>query len=128
MIFYLISKSRHCRFYSTQFGSASTKLGRFYERCTITRYFERKKSFSQLFNTKWRIFFVQYPELINNHLSMRLPPVPEEGTDEAMFGRNDVYDFPSIIMGNLSVFKMLKSWKDCKVRLNLIPSCFLFRF
>lgn len=36
-------------------------------------------------------------ELINNHLSSRLPPVPEEGTDDAMFGRNDVYDFPSIM-------------------------------
>lgn len=40
-------------------------------------------------------------ELINNHLSSRLPSVPEESTDDAMFGRNDVYDFPSI-MGKCS--------------------------
>lgn len=34
-----------------------------------------------------------FTELINNHLSSRLPPVPEEGADDGMFGRNDVYGF-----------------------------------
>lgn len=40
--------------------------------------------------------FFSFAELINNHLSSRLPPVPEEVTDESMY-RTDVYDFPALM-------------------------------
>lgn len=40
---------------------------------------------------------VYLTELINSHLSSRLPPVPEESGDDAMYRGDMAYDFPSIM-------------------------------
>lgn len=36
-----------------------------------------------------------FTELIHSHLNSRLPPVPEEGTDDLIFREN--YDFPALL-------------------------------